>query len=184
MIKIIFAFSILVILVGCSYAEPINNMSSTPNAVLTGYPIDNIKSQADVYPALEELDREMIKTLSIINLPDPVPGMASVTGVLINFSSSTLMKKVDIYLTKAVGQDQNQVPPILAGAFEERGDVKAITNEYGQFTFSDIPPGNYFLVLSMDLSLISVADAITTPLLIRLKPDTTLSLGDVYYNAN
>ncbi|WP_062195563.1 hypothetical protein [Anaerolinea thermolimosa] len=142
------------------------------------------KTETDVYPAPENADLKLTPTLSHFIIPTPESGKASVYGVLVNFATSALMNNVDIYLTRAVGEDHNQVPPFLVGAIEKNGDIKGKTNNVGQFMFTNIPPGNYYLIVSMDLSPVTPKDTTTIPLLIQLRPDTITELGTIYYSGN
>lgn len=187
MIKKTFQPCILILflaIVGCSSPQPNIEIPISTVDTIPGYPVIIVKTENSAYPPPEKIDPTSIQTLSYFNIPTPEPGKASVYGSLVNFSTFTLMSNVDIYLTRAIGKDHNQVPPILFGALEKNGDIEGKTNFDGQFVFSNIPPGNYYLIVSMDLSPVTSKNATTMPLLIEVKPDTIIKLGTVYYSGN
>lgn len=76
--------------------------------------------------------------------PEPQDGMASLSGTLFSFTDRSSVLGTPIYLTSAIGD--NLVPPVLVGPDTEKGDIISRTDENGNFTFDNVPPGNYYLV--------------------------------------
>lgn len=82
----------------------------------------------------------------------------------------------------ASGADNRDLPPAFIGPEQNRGDIAGISDEKGHFFVKNIPPGNYFLVVSAPFSwsLAVVSDKDFAPLLIELGPDQKQPLGIIY----
>ncbi len=118
--------------------------------------------------------------------PVPQPGKAAISGSLVLLNSGSALPGVAFYLTPAVGDLKNEVPPLLLGPNPNSGDVVGLSDEKGNFRLDNIPPGNYFLVInffnSLPLAQSTTEDA--TPLFIMLNEGQSLALGAVYVPEN
>ncbi len=114
--------------------------------------------------------------------PQPEHGKASISGTLYSITISSTVPKTSFYLTKASGEGGRDLPPAFTGPELSRGDIAGTTNEKGQFAFNNIPPGNYFFVVSAPFSwsLAVTSNTDLSPLLIELKADQPQPLGIVY----
>lgn len=128
-----------------------------------------------------------ISTLTDINsikVDDPIltdSTKGSISGLIINYFQQRPLTDTDIYLTKGIGPNGSTMPSILAGSLTSRGDISGKTSDEGIFTFTDIDPGNYFLIVSMDLSPIFSSINDSAPLLISVEAGNKNNLGSVYY---
>ena len=116
------------------------------------------------------------------NLPTPGPGKATVAGVLYSFTIHALVPGTLLYLTPGVGPDKRGIPPVITGPSDAAGSVRGQSNDDAQFVLTNVPPGNYYLVVSASLtwSLGVAAIGETKPVLIEVKENQTLNLGVVY----
>lgn len=180
----------LLLLSGCSN-ESINQPNQSTDQMLIG----------TAYPAFDSVTEEPINTspgypppllpltqkeLASLKVPDPELtdySMGSISGMLINGFQSTQMGNTDIYLAKGTGPENNLMPPVLAGSLLSRGDIRGKTLDRGDFFFTNIPPGNYFLVVSMDLSPVVSSIEENVPLMIVIEEGNIYNLGVVYYTA-
>lgn len=153
-------------------------------------PKTSVSSSVESYPTMEDQGMEgyvppenSSSKVPMGNIPAPIPdeGKASLSGVLYQKSHSAVLAKFSLYLTPAQGENHDQPPPILAGPLTDKGDISTISNEKGEFSFNNLEPGNYFLVVSLgydyEIAVKSLED--TTPLLIHLEPNQQISLGTV-----
>jgi hypothetical protein len=115
------------------------------------------------------------------NVPAPADGQSVVSGVLYSMNASMLVPGTLLYLTPATGPEKRSVPPIISGPDDANGDIRGMSNEKAQFVLVDVPPGNYYLVVSsgMNWSLAQSADT-QQPQLIQLAADNAVDLGIVY----
>lgn len=160
-----------------------SQMGGDPADEVVGYPSYE-QSNSSGYPSPgDNPKKETAVDLQItLEAPTPEIGKASISGILFFSQQSVVMANLDLYLTRAIGTEKSEVPPILAGVISEKGDIPLRTNEMGEFSINNVPPGNYYLIVSQDLSVIMKADGTTSaPLLISLTPDQKLPLGIVYY---
>ena len=116
------------------------------------------------------------------DIPAPESGKASVAGVLYSYTAKMVLPGTLFYLTLAVGSEKQDVPGILSGPEDDAGDIRSQANDKGQFVLTDVPPGNYYLVVSAPLSWTLGQDSpeASTPWLIELAPDQRVSLSIVY----
>ncbi len=115
--------------------------------------------------------------------PIPTQGKASISGLVYSYTSGQTVLKTLFYLTPAVGPDKTQMPALLVGPEASNGDLQGETDEHGQITLNDIPPGNYYLIVwappySWSEAQLSADDH--APRLIKLSPKQSLPLGIVY----
>ncbi len=77
---------------------------------------------------------------------DPNPGMGSISGILFSTTYNGVIPQTMFYLTPGIGEDHDEVPPVVAGPGSN--DLTYKSDENGQFNLSNIPPGKYYLVMS------------------------------------
>jgi hypothetical protein len=145
-----------------------------------GYP--GITEKQQVYPGQPSRKENNINPDEIIP-PNPKPGSASISGVLYGYryviNEKVLLSGAVIYLTRATGEKRDEVPPILVGALPEKGDILSRTDSNGVLMVNNIPPGNYFLIFSIDLSPIIQSKDDLKPRLIQLSANQKLNLGEL-----
>ncbi len=114
--------------------------------------------------------------------PPPEPGKASISGVIYSFTTLMPIPNTLFYLSRGEGMESKDFPPLLIGPEVSKGDVIGRTDEKGQFFLKDVPPGNYFFVVSApyNWSVATVSNTDFTPRLIELKPNQKQPLGVVY----
>ena len=114
--------------------------------------------------------------------PSPPSGQASLTGVLYSYTISSAVPGTIFYLTRAIGDDNRTMSPLLTGPNDEIGDIRGMTDAKGQFSLNGIPPGNYYLVVWAPYNWApgENSSADHTPRLIELAADQRQPLGTVY----
>lgn len=114
--------------------------------------------------------------------PLPQPGKASISGVLYSFTLPHVLGKTLFYLTPAVGTDRRQMPNILIGPEDKKGDMRGYTDERGQFALDNVTPGNYYLIVGVPYNWIPavISETDETPQLIEISPNQRKPLGIVY----
>jgi hypothetical protein len=113
--------------------------------------------------------------------PQPASGKASLAGVVYSPRMSMVLPQTQFYLTLGVGENNREIPPILIGPQETKGDIKAITDTKGQFVLKDIQPNNYYLIVWAPTYWIPAINSNIdpTPRLIQLQPNQQVQLGVV-----
>lgn len=157
-----------------------------PNAqAVSAYPALVASSTQVDYPAPQSPMGNSIQPFANlvppVEAPAPEKGKASLSGLLYQETSSAILKNFRIYLSPGQGTKKDQPPPVLVGPLTEKGDITSRTDDQGIFTFSSVPPGNYYLVVALpdtyDLAVNPKNDQ--NPLLIKLDADQRLVLGVV-----
>lgn len=163
-------------LVSCRGGEgkPHINQGSTPEI---SYPLTENDQEQSVYPAIESM---VLGDANKIPPPHPKPGLASISGLLVQESTNNPLFGLTLYLTPATGDDKD-VPRIIAGPNEKEGDVVGVTDPEGYLAINNIPPGDYYLVINYvsDYVLAQVSEEDSSPLLITLLENQKLQLGRV-----
>lgn len=141
--------------------------------------------QTAAYPIDEQASEKLLlNPLPPSDAPAPASGKSSLSGALFSYTIQRLIPETMAYLTPAEGANRDSVPLFLAGPDPARGDVVFRSDPIGNFTLSDVPPGNYFLIVSApyNWSLAETSPNDPTPLLIRLGGGDRLALGVVYFS--
>lgn len=110
----------------------------------------------------------------------PEAGKASISGLIYTPTSKTFVQNTVIYLTPAEGDNKDQVPGLLIGSgLSSRGDIVSSTDDKGRFYIDNIPPGNYFLIVSYqnDIIITAVSETDHSPRLFTLDADSSTPLG-------
>jgi hypothetical protein len=115
--------------------------------------------------------------------PLPSQNKAALSGRFYSYTSEQEIPQTLFYLTPAVGPDKMQMPALLTGPEVSAGDIQGQTDQLGQFTLNDIPPGNYYLIVwapPYSWSEAQMGPVDPSPRLISLSPNQSLPLGIVY----
>jgi len=103
--------------------------------------------------------------------------------LLIDDGHQTPLAETALYLTPGIGENGDQLPPLLVGVQE--GDVRGFTDAEGGFAIDDIPPGKYYLIIWAPLSWIPLHDVYNGQIdiiLLELQADQILDLGEKAIN--
>lgn len=116
-----------------------------------------------------------------LDAPETAPGTGSLSGVLWARSDVAVIDTT-FYLTPALGENRDLPPEYVTDPNPAQGDVLGRTGPEGQFTLTNIPPGNYFLFVSGPYGWreAEVGFDDQHPLLIELDADERLALGTVH----
>jgi hypothetical protein len=156
-------------------------------AVQSGYPAPKTNI-TDAYPgptssaiSAKVVERTLVSPKPPEGAPPPQPGMASISGLLFSVVSFTLIPETLFYITPALGNQRDQMPPLLAGPTASRGDLAGRSGEDGSFQLDKIPPGNYFLIVSSPASWCEAvrSDVDLSPRILSLSSGQALALGVV-----
>jgi len=177
--RILYLLCLSIILTACNKnIETKSQMTTSQDNSFspTSYPIiSNIEMEGDAaYPIIE-------KNLIITNQPTALPDSYSIQGTITDILLNRPLKNMDIYLTPALGIDKDKIPNVLAGPLDDHGDIKGKTNDFGEFLFVNVPIGNYFLVVSVDQSILSKDKDAFSPLLIQVEDDKNQYFNNAFY---
>jgi len=189
MIKRIFIHSVflLFVLTGCSInrATETSTPTSTDNSnqVSTAYPLlPEQNSQAiTAYPANSDVPSALEsgkQPVVTVKMPIPEPGKGSLTGALFSYTQKRIVPKTLFYLTPGFGEEKI-VPLVLNGPTKEYGDISGFSDESGNISLTNVPPGIYYLIVMApyNWSIAETADLNQIPLKIIVEADQKLELG-------
>jgi len=162
---IVLTFVLITVLGACSGQAPTQSIGGGPE------PLDNAISEQDI---------------GSLNPPEdtlePSPGAASISGLVYSYTVRRVLPKTLLYLTPALGENDDSMPSLLIGPVEENGDITSTTDEDGQIYLSHIPPGNYYIILWAPLNWSAVENSPTEqkPRLIILEAGDRQALGTLF----
>jgi hypothetical protein len=133
-------------------------------------------------PVATDAEKTLLTPMPPSDAPEPDPGLASLSGALYSYTIGKIISETMFYLTPAGGADRDAMPPFLAGPDPARGDITGRSDVYGNFAFTNIPPGSYFLIVSAPYNWCpaEIAPDDPAPRLIQLQAGDRLALGVVY----
>ena len=173
---------------GCSNSSlKLEVRESTPTQFQTAYPAfigENVPEGGMLlgYPSpIATLSSDAIENLVVEDPIYPDMNFGSVSGLILNGTTNTLMYDTDIFLFQTSEVENYKLPPFLIGWNPKNGDVSGKTQENGQFEFNNVIPGKYYLITSTDLSPIYKSPAEAQPLLIEVEANRINNLGKVFY---
>jgi hypothetical protein len=116
--------------------------------------------------------------------PQPESGKASISGTLFSYTTLSTLPDLQYFLTPAQGDKKDTPPPFSTGPNVEKGDIVGQSDEQGQFTLANVPPGNYFMIIWSPVGWPIAVESPTseTSRLIELKADQKNPLGVVYFS--
>jgi hypothetical protein len=127
-----------------------------------------------------------IKTYAIGDLPtspepdEPESGKGSISGILFSTTNHSGIPKTMFYLTPGVGENNDEVPPVITGP--GNSDQIFSTDENGEFKINSLSPGTYYLVMSAPPYDWALGYIDTTPTLLKIKveADSKINIGVIY----
>ncbi len=133
-------------------------------------------------PVATGAEKVLLTPMPPADAPAPDPGLASLSGALYSYTIHKVISETMFYLTPAGGANRDAMPPFLSGPDTARGDITGRSDVYGNFAFTDVPPGSYFLIVSAPYNWCPAEIAPEDPAarLIRLQAGDRLALGVVY----
>lgn len=173
-----------VLICGCAPAQ-----APQPADTNSAYPIGNAEqtNPSSAYPSGSGYRSPALPADENIvppaDAPQPEPGKASVSGVIYSNSSSTALPGFQFYFTPAQGENNDEVPPVLTGAFSEKGDILVNTGSKGEFQVNNIPPGNYYIILLAPGDYLVAVNSKTDekPRMVTLNADEAKPLGLIVF---
>ena len=133
-------------------------------------------------PVATGSEKTLLTPMPPADAPDPTPGLAALSGALYSYTIEKIISETMFYLTPAGGENRDAMPAFLAGPDPARGDLVSRSDVYGNFAFTDVPPGSYFLIVSAPYNWCpaEMGPEDPAPRLIRLAAGDRLALGVVY----
>ncbi len=115
--------------------------------------------------------------------PNPKYGQAAVYGSLISSMTQIPIAETAVYLTRGIGENSDLLPPILIGPLDN--DIIGFTDKQGNYMFSDVLPGIYYLIIWSPVNWVPLSNAVTNPnepLQLVLKENQALDNGEIIVN--
>lgn len=110
----------------------------------------------------------------------PAPDMGLVMGKFIDINTKEAYP-ASLYLSKNLTADHPGYPPVIS--FSYQTNPRAAQDDYGNFLFSDIEPGQYVIVVYKPSGQDFIKDSETNqPQLIDVKANQILELGTLEFN--
>lgn len=114
--------------------------------------------------------------------PQPQAGKAAISGVAYSFTTRIPLAGTQFYLTSGWGSQHQDPPLAFTGPDQSKGDYVGKTDEHGNISVADVPPGDYYLAFWAPLSWsVAVASEQSNQArLIHVDADQKLTLGIIY----
>lgn len=199
---IILVCALTLIAAGCTNNQTQIQPTTPPDRITTSVPVGSIEtayppSAASEFPAsssgiqtaypLPEGSAGTQLPIGVVpspptEAPEPDPGMASISGVLYSYTIKQAIAGTGFFLIPAVGPDKKDVPPIIVSPEASKGEIISRSDNSGNISIKDIPPGNYYLVVwaPMNWSVAQISEEDTNPLLLELSAGSRIPLGVIY----
>ncbi len=149
-------------------------------------PLTTINGKEITANPARPLDRAaLVSLVNATTAPVPQDGMAAVSAVLFSYAFNSPIVTTYFYLTPAAVVDGTPVPEIaIYGPRPDKGDVGGNTNEQGQLMLDNVPPGDYFMLVSSfyDWPAAFNSPDDWMPALISVQAGQQLDLGLLYVN--
>lgn len=168
--------TILFLVVGCGSIEPaiptVNDMSYNPIALET-------KQVVQVSPISPVVQTHITSTPFA---PKSIYGQSMVYGKLISSMTQIPIAETAVYLTHGVGEHNDLLPPVLIGP--QDNDILTFTDKQGNYIFSNMPPGIYYLIIWSPVNWVPLSDDTDSdkPFKIVLKEDQEINVGEIIVN--
>ena len=182
--QILLSLSLIIVMAGCQFEQPGGQEDKSEPAEARPTPVEESVSSSPLSspiesPSLQNSPLEQPTPLATPTFPRPAANKAAIRGALIVNATQSPLPETQFYLVSAIGEQADQLPPILAGPQE--GDLWGYTDKQGWFALTDIPPGAYYLAIWAPLNWVVLSEDdganANTPLLLKLEPEQTLDLG-------
>ncbi len=184
--QILFPLVLILLLTACQTGKPSPTITPTPEAQ-SAYPQPTFVEE--VYPGPEgnQPSIESKVTPGVVpeppqDAPQPEAGKGSISGVLYSISKNSALAFNTFFLTAAEGDNKKTPPPFTIGPVEGRGNILGSTDENGEFSLANVPPGNYFFIAwaPMDWPMAVTSPEDQTYRLVEISADQKNILGIVY----
>jgi hypothetical protein len=142
------------------------------------------KSEPTISPLVSSLDSPIEDALPSPDdtddtppaLPSPSTGLAVISGRVIDLATNKRPSECIIYLGDVQHLDTGK--PVVS--LDQKEDLYAIPAENGWFIFSEVPPGDYGVILfNPDVSFLLEAPDNSGSLIIEVEPGQVLRLGTI-----
>lgn len=172
----------LVVLTSCNRL-PINEETEGPEKAYTA-PLQS-ESPSTLYPPPPNSFKEILPEdldYQLIDPPETNAGKALLYGVLYSYTVNMVIPGTAVYLTPAIGENKDRVPPTLVGPQESRGDFVTTTDNNGFILFNNVTPGNYFLIVwaPLNWAIVETSEIGQEPKLISVGADEKNDIGIAY----
>lgn len=139
-----FGFFLFLVLIigGCTVdGQRIN----TTNDVSTAYPGSTLSGSSS-YPAPNNDPEKIVETYfpEKINVPEPKLGFGNAIGILL-VEGSDQPYLGGLLLGEVLYSDSTEAPPLIQ--FSEETSIRALMDQTGLFLFTDVPPGEYGIII-------------------------------------
>lgn len=158
-------------------------VNSSPEIADVSKDIDEVKNNNNAaYPTSIDYNESYpsYDNKSLLNDNSPTPevsnqGLSTVHGrIFLKNNSNLPLKNTLLYLTP--GKGENQSPPIiLIGPEPEKGDYAILSDDNAYFSFKNVAPGTYYLVVSSTNSY-SLVEVENEPVKIVVLADQVINL--------
>lgn len=150
------------------------------DSITSGYPAQASElptpGSASPVPAMNDLIDKLES-----QAPSPKQGKGSIYGVLFSTTNQAPIPNTMVYLIETAGDGSEPLPDIIVGPSSD--DIVLNSNQDGAILNDDIPPGNYYIVMSAPpydwAEGYSDADA-EQPLLIQVRENEKTNMGIIY----
>ena len=175
-----------VLLLALSVACSSSNIQTTETPAMqedTAYPVATTMSfEADqAYPVAEMPSPEPeLDTISEFVVPAPGAATGVVIGQLLTPDLDGQPYLTNLFLGDTIyGDGQKETPPIIS--FSETESLEGIQNKQtGEFVFSDVPPGEYALIIWTPVFSMVVLDQDTQQeIIFEVQSGETIDLGAI-----
>lgn len=155
------------------------------SSVETAYPISE-KTEGylgTLYPAGKEPTSiptaQVIGTTEPNSIPDSNPGIAAVYGVLKSYSDKQPLQGVMIYAADVVIVETSGDKIYTT---QEKSSPHDATDNIGQFTITQIKPGNYLFMMVTPFGNYPIFDDKNLQVELELKAGDVIDFGEIYVN--
>jgi len=181
-VSILIIFSLLC---ACNYNQSPTLDLSSNETIETAYPIpDNIEGYSGTsYPVGQDPPsdpiHQLVGTIEPSFVPESDPNSASVYGVLTSFTDKEPLQGVVIYVADVVIVETSGDKIYTT---QEKSSPHDATDDIGQFTISQIKPGNYLLMLVTPFGSYPIFDKDYIQVEIELKAGDVIYFDEVFVN--
>ena len=162
-------------------------VNPSPETANVGKHIDEVENNINsAYPTSIDYNESYpsYENESLIEVNSQTPevsdqGFSTIHGqIFLNNDSSLALKRTLLYLTPGNGETQSP-PMILIGPEPENGDYATLSDDNACFSFTNVKPGTYYLVVSSTNSF-SIVEADNQPLKIVVSSEKVINLKKLF----
>lgn len=186
----IFLFFVFLIVTGCGNSQnQLDNEGTKATQIQSGYPVTGNEAHLPTLdlpgytPPKTTLSPALIAKLEVPDPPNPDKSLGSLSGLILDSNNNFQINNMNICLYHSTGIEEAKFPPFIVGCNSKNGDIMGKTDADGYFVFKNVPPGIYFLIVSIDQSPIFQSQDASQPYMIKVDSDAIINLGIVYYTS-